>query len=271
MNNTFNIQRFSLLLKRQWLEFGKIYLISLLVALGVIITFYAFTFYGSIVDHKIRYNSINFREPLFLIFGFMFISIISSSYFAHMGQKPKAIIDLMIPTSVFEKFLAGVLFTGVLSVVSFILIFYITDWAFISKLRSVFPNSVESVINDNGVEVKKDLIQYFFTKNDEASNFIPIYFTPLFTTSIFLLGSIYFNKFHYIKTAISVMIFSGIWTLIMVKSGQLLFDNRVPIKMENNQMHNSKDFAELWLSVALVALTLIFWGFTYLRLKEKEV
>ena len=42
MNNTFNIQRLGLLLKRQWLEFGKIYLITVAVALGVIITFYGF-------------------------------------------------------------------------------------------------------------------------------------------------------------------------------------------------------------------------------------
>ncbi|RZL46113.1 MAG: hypothetical protein EOO93_26330, partial [Pedobacter sp.] len=41
MNNTFNINRFGLLLRRQWLDFGKIYLIILVVIIGVIIGFYA--------------------------------------------------------------------------------------------------------------------------------------------------------------------------------------------------------------------------------------
>ena len=87
MNNTFNIQRLGLLLKRQWLEFGKIYLITLAVALGVIITFYGFSTWSIIAeDRPFSPWALNFREPFFLIFGFLFITVIASSYFAHLGQ-----------------------------------------------------------------------------------------------------------------------------------------------------------------------------------------
>ncbi len=144
MNNTFNIQRLGLLLKRQWLEFGKIYLITVAVALGVIITFYGFLLSSYFIYHSRQpdYYSLNFREPLFLIFGFLFITIIASSYFAHLGQKPKATIDLMIPASTFEKFLTSIFFTGILSTVSFVIIFYLTDLAFVSKLRSIYQSVV---------------------------------------------------------------------------------------------------------------------------------
>ena len=98
MNNTFNLQRFGLLLKRQWLEFGKIYLVSLVVALGVIIAFYGFALWPYLIQTvKEPFDfRLNFREPLFFIFGFIFISIIASNHFAHLGQKPKAIIDLLL-------------------------------------------------------------------------------------------------------------------------------------------------------------------------------
>ena len=259
MNNTFNIQRFGLLLKRQWLEFGKIYLISLLVALGVIIAFYAVALWGNFFNERPFFdNVLNFREPLFLIFGFIFISIIASNYFAHMGQKPKAIIDLLIPASTFEKFLTGIFFTSVLTYISFILLFYITDLLFITKLKGIYSNDYTE-------------LQFLFSKN-RKDFFMPLYVVPFFVTSVFLLGSIYFNKFHYIKTAISVMIFSGIIFLILFKTGEFLFDGKILIQQEDRNMNHMPQHTAEWLGVLLlVVLTAIFWSITYVRLKEKEV
>ncbi|TKC12959.1 hypothetical protein FA048_04900 [Pedobacter polaris] len=275
MNNTFNIQRFGLLLKRQWLEFGKIYLISLLVALGVIITFYGLALWKNIVGtHAFSERDLHFREPLFLIFGFIFISIIASNYFAHLGQKPKAIIDLLIPASTFEKFLTGIFFTSILAIASFVILFYLTDLAFVSKLRSLYHSvsSVTTYTDASGKEVKSiDNIMYFFSKNS-PNLFKPLYAVPFFVTSIFLVGSIYFNKFHYIKTAISVMIFSGIWSLIIFKSGEFLFEGKVLIESEEMPLNNvSRSDGEILGVLLLVVLTAIFWSITYVRLKEKEV
>ena len=256
MNNTFSIQRFGLLLKRQWLEFGKIYLISLVVVLGVILAFYGFSL-SPVLREETAFDErmLHFREPLFLIFGFMFISVIASNYFAHLGQKPKTIIDLLIPASTFEKFLTGIFFTAVLSILSYVLLFYLIDLAFIAKIRSLYKND--------------GAISYFFEKNTE-NQFEAIYWTPFFITSVFLLGSIYFEKFHYIKTAICVMIFSGIWAAIIVKSAKVLFEGRIPI-YQTPYIRQAKDGMELWVTLLIAALTLIFWALTYVRIKEKEV
>lgn len=260
MNNTFNIQRFGLLLKRQWQEFGKIYLITLAVALGVIVTFYSFAL-TNVITEEYGFTSriLNFREPLFIIFGFLFITVIASSYFAHLGQKPKAIIDLMIPASTFEKFLTGVFFTAILSVVSFVLIFYITDLAFIAKIKNISIKYGEPAT-------------YFFVKNS-PKEFASIYtIVPVFTTSIFLAGSIYFNRFHYIKTAISVMIFSGIWAYLIYKIGQTLFDGRIRVEQVDMNTNNApKGLIELGVFAVFLLLTAIFWTITYVRLKEKQV
>lgn len=267
MNNTFSIQRFGLLLKRQWLEFGKIYLISLAVLLGIFIAFYGYNYYAIMTYGVFSTSIMEFRIPLFIIAGFLFITIIASTYFAHLGQKSRAILDLMIPASTFEKFMGGIFFTIVLGIVGYLLIFYITDLLFLTSLQKWYQSTgVDGQLND-----VNEYFPYFFTQIHEYIP-SPVFIIPLFTVSVFLLGSIYFEKFHYIKTTICVMLFSGIWAAIIAKSGQLLFEGRIPIKNDNmKHMFNEKATAEIWLTALIIVLTLIFWSITYVRLKEKEV
>lgn len=258
MNNSFNIHRFNLLLKRQWLEFGKIFLITLVVAVGIFVAFYGLTLLPLQTIREIPYR-LRFREPLYLIFGFLFISIIASTYFAHLGQKSKAIIDLLIPASTLEKLLAGILFTSILSTLSFTLLFYVTDFAFISYIKTHFLSSKSAEDFEN--------IKGFFTQND-FRNFIPFYAMPLVVTSVFMLGSIYFNRFHYIKTAICIMLFGGILTYILSKASEVLFSGKIQTGMGNN---HGKDSFEWIALVILLIFTLITWTISYVRLKEKEV
>lgn len=275
MNNTFDIQRFSLLLKRKWLEFGKIYLITLAVAFGVMLIAYTIAIWPLMTDLRAFSDRILFfREPLFLVFGFLFITAVASTYFSHLGQKPKTIIDLLIPASTFEKFMAGVFFTAILTTVSFVVLFLLTDLVFVTKLRSMY-NSVSKTTSytdaQNTATVIKDNVAYLFIRN-KPNLFLPLYVVPFFVSSIFLLGSIYFNKFHYIKTALSVMVFTGIWTFIIVKAGQYLTDGRHAVENPRQIIHDpGKDTIEWLLTLLLLVLTIVFWAITYVRLKEKEV
>lgn len=273
MNNTFNLQRFGLLLKRQWLEFGKIYLISLLVVLGVFLSFYGFQ-YNSITNGlrgAFSYWNLGFRTPLFLVTGILFITIIASSYFAHLGQKSRAIIDLMIPASTFEKFMGGILFTSILGIGGYLLLYYLTDLAFIAKLRSWYEHSGQNMYLDGKKVVLNEMFPYFFNREKE-NVFKAIYIAPFLLTSIFLLGSIYFERFHYIKTTICVMIFSGMWTAVIAKSAKLLFEGRILIHTDQARyVFSEKDSPEIWLLFIGLAFALIFWSITYVRLKEKEV
>lgn len=274
MNNTFSIQRFSLLLKRQWLEFGKIYLISLAVVLGVFLCFYSYNYYSitNFKEHTVFSDRVLFfRIPLFIIMGLLFTSVIASSYFAHLGQKPRAIIDLMIPASTFEKFVGSIFFTSVLGILSYLLLFYLTDLAFVIKLRGWYEGSGNAMFLDGQKVDLKEMFPILFMRQD-ASSFTPVYVFPFLLTSIFLLGSIYFERFHYIKTAIVVMIFSGIWFAIIMKSGKLLFQGRIPVDNENmKHMFSDRDTAEYLITLLVVVVILIFWTITYVRLKEKEV
>jgi hypothetical protein len=272
MNNTFNINRFGLLIRRQWLEFGKIFLITLGVAFGVIAAFYLWHLWPAFIAESVTYVNVGFREPLFVIFGFLFITVIASNYFSHLGQKSKTIIDLLLPASTFEKFLAGVFFTAILSVFGYILIFYLTDLVLMAKLRAI-PVSTDSERyyrqTVDGLEVNVDRYVYVFEAVKKGT-FTPFYIAPIFFTSIFLLGSIYFEKYHYIKTTVSAMIFSGIAFYLVFKAGSFFMNNRRPIE-PNGFIIGKNTQAETLLMLLILFLTMVFWAITYVRLKEKEV
>ncbi|MCZ4223940.1 hypothetical protein [Pedobacter rhodius] len=269
MNNTFNINRFGLLLKRQWLDFGKIYLGTLVVLIGIIIGFYSY-FIPSIHSNNITdYDGnldMRFRYGLFLFLGFLFISIIASNYFNLLGQKSRAILELMTPASVFEKFLSGIFYTAIISLFSYLLIFYLTDLAFVKYLNS----NIDAFkgINPKVTEAQSISHQLFNDKN--YLEYCGYFFaSPFLITSIFLLGSVYFNRFHYIKTAISVMIFSGITAYIIFKAADILTSDMV--RVNHGNYRNNGDSALLLILLITTALTLIFWAIAYIRLKEKEV
>ena len=271
MNNTFNINRFGLLLKRQLLDFGKIYLISLLALTGILVGFYYFNL-PKIEEHYFRWNQfsqviLSFRLPIFLMFGFIFISVIASSYFTSLGQKPKAIMELMVPASLFEKLLLGIFFTAIVGLASYLLIFYIVDKTFIIYLDNSWR--YQKILNTETnllTQVTYSSIVDDITSERKLYGFFAL---PFLTTSIFLLGSVYFNRFHYIKTAISVMIFIGAASYIIYKSASLLTRNMVGVHQGSFQ--NREDLVFLLIFLVITALTLIFWAITYVRLKEKEV
>lgn len=272
MNNTFNINRFGLLLKRQWLDFGKIYLLSLIVIFGVLIGIYAFNIPKAnegLPPMDSGYISLRFRYPIFGIVGFLFISIVASSYFSNLGQKSKAIIDLMTPASTFEKFLAGVFYTAILSVTSYLVIFYITDFAFCKYLDSsfsTFPYDASLTFMGKITHVHGIHAQLL---NDEMDfeEYRGLSFIPFLVTSVFLLGSVYFNRFHYIKTSVSVVISVAIIMYIIYLSVSKIGENMVQVASSEN--NDRAAFTIIF--VSSVVLSLFFWLITYVRLKEKEV
>jgi len=282
MNNTFNFNRFGLLVKRQWLEFGKIYLISLLVITGVIIGFY---FYGlpepdkyttdpaSIYNHNEEGSIyLHFRIPLFLVLGFIFISIIASGYFSLLGQKPKAIIELMTPASTLEKWLCGVFYTGILSVFSFLLIFYLTDMVFVNYLQKIvgqisytLPAGMNELPKTVMLSVKPFFVEFFEHKEIRSLALVPV-----MITSVFLLGSAYFNRFHYIKTAVVVMLFFTVLIYALQRIGTWLTANKVQDSPSFGFRSNGNEILT-YLLIGTVSITLFFWAVTFFRIKEKEV
>jgi hypothetical protein len=264
MNNTFNINRFGLLLKRQWLDFGKIYLISFGVLIGVLTLFYAI----NLTDDRLKYltsGTLNFRYPLFLITGFLFTSIIANSYFMDLGQKPKTIINILVPASRIEKFLSAIFYTLIIAVPTYLLCFYLVDLAFVSSVRATHTLT-SSYTDYQGKKVIIDNVAYFFSTKT-VKEFYQFYYVPFLINAVFLLGSIFFQNFHYIKTAISVMAFVVLWVASIIFIMNKLTNNTVWVGGPYWQDDNHIFFV---MSLMGIFLTLAFWLISFIRLKEKE-
>lgn len=277
MNNTFNLHRFTLLLKRQWLEFGKIYLMTSAVVLAIILCFYGISF-SNVEEYKkanIINNLLRFREPLFALLGLLFISIAASAYFSHLGNKARAIGELLTPASNLEKYTTAIVYATVVPILSYLLIFYLVDFSFIQANLSNYKD-VQNVY-ENGEYVNRTLQNgdwLFFRHSllDMPRFRYAISVCTVFSvlvTSVFLSGSIYFNRFQYIKTLVAVAAFISAATLIYMQAGQFFFDNKV--RTTANQSYGNDD-SGLYLIVAAVTLVaLFFYVVGYIRYKEKEV
>lgn len=271
MSNVFNFNRLCALIRRQWINVGRIYLMSLVIIVGVFVAFYAYNLYSYFDQLQMGRDTgervLSFRVPLFFILGLFFISVTSSSYFSFMGQKTKAIFELMIPASRIEKFLASIFYTVVVSLLSYFLLFYMVDLGFVGYLRSV-GSSVKTITINSGEQLVIDNWMYFFQL--EKWEFLPyFYFLPFLLNALFLLGSIAYQNYQYIKTAITMIIYIAIWSLTFAYVMKLRTDNTVSLGT-NTFFDEKQHVFELFLIIGLV-LTLIFWSLAFLRLKEKEV
>jgi len=278
MNNTFNLHRFNLLLKRQWLEFGKVYLMTLGVVLVILLCFYILNLNN--IESYIKSNTANyilrFREPLFTLLGLLFISIAATTYFTHLGNKAKAIGDILTPASVLEKYLTGIFYTTIVPILSYVLIFYVVDFIFIKANFSSYTYVDNVYIQGKYVEKTIEKNDWLFFNYNALSHSYFNYAASvcsvfsLVVTSIFLAGSIYFNRFQYIKTIVSVSVFIGVLTLVYIQTVNFFFDNKVLVN-PNQSDHNSGEFSMYILVTAMMLIALFFYVLGYIRYKEKEV
>lgn len=275
MNNTFNINRFGLLIRKQWLEYGKLYLIALGILVGILLAIYSYMYWqaayietGGRQDFALQ---LNFRWLLFGLFGILFITLAANHYFAPLSQKPKAILELTLPASSLEKFLAGILFSTILALICYLLIFYLVDLAFVTKLRSEFPLATSTIYAKGLPPLENHKVPtYFF---DRLTSLPPIQLTPIagsiLISSIFLIGSLFFEKFQFIKSVITILISGTLWLMLVINFQEFIFKNTIAIN--NHYYIESRDFVGWSLNIFLILLATIIYIIAYIRFKEKEV
>lgn len=273
MSNVFNFNRLCALIRRQWINVGRIYLMSAVIITGIFIAFYVIRISLNYEDLKtneqVMAGVLTFRQPVFYLLGLFFITIISSSYFSDLGQKTKAIFELMIPASRLEKFLSALFYTVFVSISAYIILFFLVDLAFVSYLKGfATAKSFTTETLASGEQVQRNNLLYFFQLS-KFSSLHYFYFLPILLNGVFLLGSIAYQNYQYIKTAISMIVYVAIWMLTFGYVMKLTTDNTIGV--EGNNFFQKDDYTfQIFLVVGII-LSLIFLGLAFLKLKEKEV
>lgn len=261
MNNTFDIKRFGMLFKKHTVEHSKTYGLSIAVLFGVI--FLVLLFFSMMN----RWHLSDQEQIIVLVFSMSgFGSIFGSMVFADLGDRSKVIPALMLPSSHFEKFLVGLLYSYFIFLIIFVSAFCLADFI---------------VVNLGNKELENRMINVFETTGRRPA--ITFLFFTTFHAFVFW-GSVFFKKLHLVKTAIVFFLSLGVITLLnglvlnmffgatrfsagAPFSGIFVFDVNNPMGGWNVQA--SDDFDTYGLTV-FVIVVLLFWTTTYFKLKEKE-
>jgi len=274
MNQFFHFNRFALLVAKHWADNKKRYGLSILAFIGLLITWFVFTILTGFDSNPMgrEVQTITYFFALFATGTFY-----ASQYFSDLGSRPKGINFLLVPASAFEKLLCSLLYSVLLFFVVFTALFYLVDVLLVG-LAKAFTAPPATGGKPTVVNVF-DIVNVPFNK-DTMLNFLCFFFSA---QAAFLLGSVYFEKFNFIKTIICGFVVGFIlFCLMYVLNAKLLPDGdysrgffttyRVYVDGVNDHLVQ----LPAWIGQVLRFLVLygiapFLWIVTYYRLKEKQV
>ena len=274
MNQFFSFKRFALLVVKHWADNKKRYSLAVLAFIGLLITWFVFTILTGFdrVPMGRQVQTITFYFSLFRVGTFY-----ASHYFNDLGARPKAINFLLVPASAFEKLLCSLLYTVVLFLVVFITSFYAVDILMVGIAKAI----TGTVQTGEKVAVANvfDMISIPFN-SDTTFNFL---FFFLSVQSAFLLGSVYFEKYSFIKTIIGGFIVGFIVFCLtfffyeeLLPSGYHMKGFLTAYLVDVDGVNDRLVQIPAWIGKVFQVLVLygiapFLWIVTYYRLKEKQV
>ncbi len=268
MLKNFSFQRLYLLFRKQWLENSRFYGLASLALLGVMaIVFVVFW---------IMMGGPHYHEGQTMVIYFVGLYLLGSLYastaFQALDEKEKGQYLLSLPATHAEKLVTVIVFTTVFFFLVYTACFLLVKWLAVAYVH--YRMQHESFVHFQALAWDKNDRQIF--------SYLLIGFFSL--QSLFLLGSVYFRKYAYVKTILAAICFSGIYIFLVVKSiqffvpagyhfeGYRVVQSQVP---EGEGYYRAYGFGKDFLySLVFIAKWLwipVFWTAAWFRLKEKEI
>jgi hypothetical protein len=263
MNNTFNISRMGWLLKKTILE--RPAQLMGLTLLSFLLSFIIYFIVKVLAGFEAAQNAAFVTG---LIGGGCFLA---SFVNGHFSSNASGSSFLTLPASQFEKWLCGVIITGICYILFFLLFFRLMDMAFVS----VYHNSL-------------DPHNVFYKQQYEAVNTFPydefvakkVYTMYFNFAGIMLLGSLYFNKAAFIKVALITSIACVLLFLLNILIAQLIFKSVqtafpyfmvwIWVGKERARLDLPGDTLRVINLFFQFIIPVFLWGLSLLRLREKE-
>jgi len=273
MNQIFDFNRFSLLVVKHWADNKKRYLLSVLAYMGLLVGWYTFTM---LVDSRFPMNQ-GLQMVTFFFTLFTVGSFYASQYFRELGSRSRGINFLLVPASTFEKVLCGLLYTVVLFFAVFTVAFYLIDILMV-WIGQNFVSDVPYPADQRGILNVFDAARVHV--NPETTiNILWLYFS---LQSIFLLGSVYFEKYSFIKTIIAGFVLFFILFCVVYVSYDMMpkgdYANGILTSYiirtkgkEDHLVQLPNWFGQLLYYLFMYGIAPFLYIVTYFRLKEKQV
>ena len=273
MSQFFSFKRFALLVVKHWADNKKRYGLSVLAFVGLLITWFVFTILTRLdIPMGREVQRVTFFLSLFAVGTFY-----ASQYFADLGSRAKGINFLLVPASAFEKLLCSLLYTVLLFFAVFTAAFYLVDVLMVAVVNTI--SGTGKLVDKTQVTNVFNVIIVRFNK-DSTINFLLFFFS---VQSAFLLGSVYFEKYSFIKTIICGFVAAFVlFCLMYFFNEQLLPEGDYPrgfltaYRVYVDGTHDRLVQVPRWIGevfrfLVMYSVAPFLWIVTYCRLKEKQV
>lgn len=266
MNNTFDFNRFSLLVKRQWIENKKLFLMAsvILLVLGLV-------FYGFNVDLEDGYLINVEGRGVLLIGSIILVGTFFTNYIMRdFSNKNDTTSFLQVPASHIDKFLSSSFYIFIVFPIIFLLFYYLIDCSFVNIGNSIMDNYPRK-----GNVVKNEFV-FIYMMNNKTLHLDTIVGVWVTIQSFIMVGSIYFKRWTYIKTAFTGLVLFFLIYLIAGTAFEILVtDLAHQVEVNSNAYLQVKSIEDVISDITLICLKYIFTPIliliAYFKLKEKQV
>jgi hypothetical protein len=282
MNQVFDFKRWLLLIGKHWSENRKRYLLSLVAMASLMILWYAFMM---LIEFQKPYP-LEMQVSTYYIGMSIVGCLFGSMLFNDVASGPRAMHYLSVPASTLEKLLSALFYGIVLFFVCYTVIFYLVDYTMIQIGNNVLEKYWQR--HDPSHEWTRMTVANMYSMPVGAAEGIPnifFYFLVMYINlqSAFILGSVYFPGYSFIKTVIVLLV---VILLVIFYVGKVL-DSFMPagsfyegffayrVWEGDNSIARGVRLPD-WLATTFIYLFMygflpLLWFATYFRLKEKEV
>jgi hypothetical protein len=281
----FSPARWWMLVTLHWVENRKRYLLALPAIAGALFVWYSFI----LVMDRHEPLAISYQFSTYYVGLYLIGCLYGSMLFSELGHKARSIQYLSVPASQFEKLLCALFFGVLLFFIVYTLLFYLVDIPMVAlSNRLIHTRSLHAYAssnNDYPIRVYNLITREGAPIPDQDFNaFLLIYFA---LQAAFILGSVYFVRYSFIKTIVSLLLLVVVYMLFIIKGiasglpegwhiGRSLFEwarwGGPDGGMEEVKLIRLSSWASnSFIFFIQYCFPFIFWSITYVRLKEKEV
>jgi hypothetical protein len=297
MNQSFDINRWWLLVGKHWSENKKKYMLAPVAIAGLLLLWFTIIVLSD--NHRIvqEVQMGTYYTGLFLV-GCLY----GSTLFADLGSKTRGLNYLVVPASHFEKLLCSLFYAVVVFFTCYTAIFYVLDIVMLKAGNALAYSQWLKSHATGSVFVPSEIMNVFYLKGRQDEPNVLIYILLLYFVlqAIFIFGSVYFSKFSFIKTVIVSLLIGLLITFLIVKviapilppgsyyhditsyevytvkNGVTVNGVTTGISIYNDPVTDKLVTLPDWIGDILLfllkfAFAPAFWAATYFRLKEKEI
>ena len=281
MNNIFDIKRFGLVFRKDFLENFKRYALLFLTMLGImaiVIILMSWNYFNKLEESN-HSNILIHNKSLLTFMSFVFFAcgvLFASTLMTPMNSKLKRLSYLISPSSNFEKFFSRWIIVTIGYILAFFVAMWMADALRVAVITARYPD----------LEIKfMDLTKLIYPRGDYTAYregvmpkdvFTISLFVYFFSQSLYILGSTFWEKSSFIKTFVAVLIinivFINICRLTMIlfyEEGTSGFINVLNSFFSNNEVMEKPPLFLLY--TALSVFTLANWVLAFFRFRESEI